>query len=172
MNNTKFNLVSVVLFVVLIGLGVLAFFTLTPPKRYSAKNQDKTDQQVVVNDINESTAGTVVDADQPVTETPVTTTTPEPTTTTTTNSQYADLIAKLQKMIDDKVVLKAGNKGSQVGTIQTFLNIYNKTNTKVDNDFGPSLTTAVKSYQSKNGLPSTGQVAEKTLSKMIEWLNK
>lgn len=169
MDNTKFNLVSIVLFVVLIGLGVLAFFTLTPPKRYSAKNQNKSDDQVVVNNINESAIGTIVDS--PATATAPAASEPVPvTTTTTTTSQHADLIANLQTMIDDKVVLKAGNKGPQVGTIQTFLNIYNKTTTKVDNDFGPSLTAAVKTYQGKNGLPTTGQVAEKTLTKMIEWL--
>lgn len=102
----------------------------------------------------------------PVTETPVTET-PAPTTTT---DDDAALIAKLQTIIDGKVILKQGSKGDQVGALQTFLNKYNKTSTKVDNDFGPGLATAVKAYQSKNGLPVTGQVAEKTIGKMIEWL--
>lgn len=169
MDNTKFNLVSVVLFVVLVGLGILAFITLTPPKRYSLKNKEKESEQVVVNNINESTIGTIVETSTevaPVSETPTETT----TTPAATNSEHADLIAKLQTMIDDEVVLKAGNKGSQVGSVQTFLNLYNKTSTKVDNDFGPSLTAAVKSFQGKNGIQQTGQVATLTLTKMVEWL--
>ncbi len=105
-----------------------------------------------------------------VTETPTDTTptTSQPTTPTADTDQ--ELIDTLQAMADSKTIYKTGSKGAQVGALQTFLNKYNKTSTKVDNDFGPSLTAAIKAYQGKNGLPVTGQVAEKTLAKMIEWL--
>ncbi len=105
-----------------------------------------------------------------VTETPSDTGTAAETPVVPATDADQELINALQAMIDSKVIFKAGSKGAQVGTLQTFLNKYNKTTTKVDNDFGPSLTAAIKTYQGKNGLPVTGQVAEKTLSKMIEWL--
>lgn len=129
--------------------------------------------QVNVNDSADTAAATEpapTDATTPVVDTTVTTdtTTPAPTTEITNPNQA--LIDSLQAIIDAKVILKSGSKGAQVGSLQTFLNLYNKTSTKVDNDFGPGLVAAIKAYQGKNGLPVTGQVAEKTLGKMIEWL--
>lgn len=164
MDNTKFNLVSIILLVVLIGLGALAIITLTPPKRYSAQPQQvatATDDVVQ----SEETPAPAVPA-----VTPESNTAPAPATPSTT-TQHAELIAAIETMIKAKTILKAGDKGPNVGTIQTFFNLYNKTNTRVDNDFGPGLTSTVKSFQSKNNItPQSGQVAEKTMTQMVTWL--
>ena len=76
----------------------------------------------------------------------------------------------LQKLVDGKVYLKNKSQGSAVGTLQKFLNIYNNTLTKVDNDYGASTATDVKAFQKAQGLTQDGEVGPGTFSKMISWL--
>ena len=58
------------------------------------------------------------------------------------------------------MILKIGSKGKQVKQLQEFLNI------KVDGDFGPATLSAVKEFQSKNGLTVDGVVGLKTWDEM------
>jgi len=85
-------------------------------------------------------------------------------------SQYANLISEIQELVDDKVTMKAGSKGTRVGTVQEFLNIYFKTSKKIDNDFGKSMETDIRNFQKAEGLPVTGQASTQTFTKMVEWL--
>lgn len=89
----------------------------------------------------------------------------------TSNSTHADLISQLQKLIDDVVLMKEGSRGTRVGTVQEFLNIYNKTSSGVDNDYGPGTKTKVAAFQKAVGLTADGQAGPDTYKKMIEWLN-
>lgn len=82
------------------------------------------------------------------------------------------LINEIQKLINDNVVMKLKSKGSRVGTIQKFFNLYNKTNNKIDNDFGANLQKVVIAFQKAQGLPQTGEVGVQSYTKMIEWLKK
>src|SRR3989344_3507084 len=50
--------------------------------------------------------------------------------------KYQILINELQKLIDDDISMKLKSSGTRVGTLQIFFNIYNKTNTEVDNSYG------------------------------------
>lgn len=86
--------------------------------------------------------------------------------------KYQSMIDEIQKIINAGVIMKKGSQGTRVGTIQKFLNIYNKTSTKVDNDFGANMETAVKKFQSSVGLKADGGVGATTMRKMIEWLKK
>ncbi len=95
-----------------------------------------------------------------------------PTTTKPPLSKYQDLITSLQKLLDQKAVLKLKSTGTQVGTLQTFLNIYNNTSKKVDNDFGPGTKTDIMNFQKAEGLPVTGEAGVLTFQKMIDWLNQ
>lgn len=95
--------------------------------------------------------------------------TPKEVTTTYKNQA---LINEIQKLIDSNVVMRLKSKGSRVGTIQKFFNLYNKTNNKIDNDYGASLQKVVLAFQKAQGLPQTGEVGVKTYTKMIEWLKK
>ena len=79
-------------------------------------------------------------------------------------------INTIQKLIDNKVYLKLKSQGTQVGTIQKFLNLYNKTSNKVDNDYGASTETTVKAYQKAVGITADGETGPSTYSKMIVWL--
>lgn len=84
--------------------------------------------------------------------------------------KYQDLINELQKLISDNVVLKLKSRGTRVGTIQNFLNIYNNTSNKVDNDYGVGTVKSVTAFQKDMGLTANGEVGKDTLNKMITWL--
>ena len=94
----------------------------------------------------------------------------DPTPTAVNKNQT--LINELQKLIDDGVVMKLKSRGSRVGTLQKFLNIYNKTSNKVDNDFGASTKTVLIDFQKDQGLPADGEAGKTTFEKMIDWLEK
>ena len=83
-----------------------------------------------------------------------------------------DLINELQKLMDSNAVLKLKSSGSKVGTIQKFLNIYNKASNKIDNDFGESTKNMVIQFQKDQGLSPDGEAGKTTFSKMIDWLKK
>lgn len=107
----------------------------------------------------------------PTTSTKTTTPTKTTTTkTTTTISKNQTLINDLQKLVDGNIYLKKGSTGTQVGTVQKFLNIYNKTSNKVDNDYGASSVTLVKNFQKAQGLTADGNAGAGTFKKMISWL--
>jgi murein L,D-transpeptidase YcbB/YkuD len=99
--------------------------------------------------------------------------TPEPTVVTPpviTTLKYQSLINELQKLVDGNIYLKNKSQGPAVGSIQKFLNIYNNTSSKVDNDYGTSTATAVKSFQKAQGLTIDGETGPNTYKKMITWL--
>jgi len=89
-----------------------------------------------------------------------------------TVSKYQVLISKLQKLIDDKVVMKKGSKGDNVGTVQEFLNVYNNTSNRPDNDYGVKTITAVKKFEEGEKLIVTEEIGSKTFQVMIDWLKK
>lgn len=86
--------------------------------------------------------------------------------------KHQTLINELNKLITDRVNMKLGSKGTRVGTVQKFLNIYNKTNIKVDNTYGESVKKAVSVFQKAEGLTADGNAGATTFQKMIEWLKK
>jgi len=92
------------------------------------------------------------------------------TTTQTINSKHQTLINELQKMVNNNTNLKLKSQGPSVGSVQKFLNIYNNTSTKVDNDYGEATVSAVKNFQKAQGLTADGQAGPGTFKKMITWL--
>jgi cell division protein FtsB len=96
----------------------------------------------------------------------------ESETVSTTSLKYQSLINDLQKLIDDNVSMKEKSKGTRVGTVQTFLNLYNNTSKRVDNDYGASTKTAVMNFQKAVSLTADGEAGPSTFQKMIEWLKK
>lgn len=93
----------------------------------------------------------------------------KPTTTTYKNQT---LINELQKLADKGVVLEPKSTGPSVGSVQKFLNLYNKTSNKVDNDYGEGTKKAVMAFQKAEGLNPDGGVGKSTFTKMIAWLKK
>jgi murein L,D-transpeptidase YcbB/YkuD len=95
---------------------------------------------------------------------------PIPTKVTIYKNQ--SLIDDLQNLITNNVSMKLKSSGTRVGTVQKFLNIYNNTSNKIDNDYGLSTQKAIIAFQKDQGLNADGQVSSDTFSKMIDWLKK
>jgi hypothetical protein len=84
--------------------------------------------------------------------------------------KYQSLIDELQKLVDGNIYLKNKSQGPAVGSIQKFLNIYNNTNNKVDNDYGVSTSNGVKIFQKDIKITVDGETGPNTYKKMITWL--
>lgn len=84
--------------------------------------------------------------------------------------KYQSLINELQKLVDGNIYLKNKSQGTAVGLVQKFLNIYNNTSNKIDNDYGLSTSNAIKNFQKAQGLTVDGEVGPGTFKKMISWL--
>lgn len=94
----------------------------------------------------------------------------EPATPTTYKNQT--LINELEKLIKDGVYMKLGSKGTRVGTVQKFLNLYNNKKSTVDNDYGAGTKSAVTAFQKAVGITADGEAGVGTFGKMIDWLKK
>ncbi|OGI87031.1 hypothetical protein A2995_00480 [Candidatus Nomurabacteria bacterium RIFCSPLOWO2_01_FULL_33_24] len=88
-----------------------------------------------------------------------------------TTSKNQELITALQKLVNDKVVMKSGSQGTRVGTVQSFLNIYKNENRRIDNSFGPTTKNLIIQFQNDQGLTADGEAGTGTFQKMITWLN-
>jgi murein L,D-transpeptidase YcbB/YkuD len=91
---------------------------------------------------------------------------------TTTVYKYQTLINELQDLVKGNITMKLKSSGTRVGTVQKFLNIYNNTSNKVDNDYGATTVTLVKAFQKAEGMTADGEAGPSTFKKMIEWLKK
>jgi murein L,D-transpeptidase YcbB/YkuD len=108
----------------------------------------------------DTTATPTTTPETPTTETPAVTT---PTTSLATN---ADIKAALQK-IASSTVLKKGSTGDDVKALQAALNAVAKSGLPINGTFGAQTETAVKKFQTSAKLPSTGQVASKTIMALV-----
>lgn len=98
--------------------------------------------------------------------------TEEPVATTTPSGEHAELIAELNKLITDNINMKVGSRGTRVGTVQKFLNVFLDSNSTVDNDFGNGTKDKVMQFQKAAGIGADGQPGPATYQAMIDWLNK
>lgn len=165
---------NILIIIFLGGIGFLGYWGVTSLQVNSEEfDTQRTDVRPVIE--NEPT-GYLEETNSQVSETPAnttnTTSSSSNTTNTTSSGSYGDLENALQKLIDDNVLMKKGSKGTRVGTIQEFLNIYNGTDSKMDNDFGATTENQVKAFQKAEGLSADGQTGSGTYKKMIEWLKK
>lgn len=108
----------------------------------------------------------------PETPAPVTPVSATPSAPPSSQGQNTELKTALQKLITDNVLMKRGSRGTRVGTVQEFLNLYNGTDSTVDNDYGPTTENQVRAFQRSEGLTADGQTGPNTYRKMIEWLDK
>ncbi len=75
-------------------------------------------------------------------------------------------LTSVTQTADAATVVKQGSKGEIVRQIQTKLKNWGYYTGSVDGVFGAKTTTAVKSFQKKNGLTQDGVVGQKTASAM------
>jgi hypothetical protein len=96
---------------------------------------------------------------------------PKPVITPTVNKNQS-LINEIQSLINKKNVIKLKATGTSVGTLQKFLNVYNNTTSRVDNDYGKTSQALIITFQKSQGLTANGEVNVDTFNKMIDWLKK
>ncbi|OGN21194.1 MAG: hypothetical protein A2915_02435 [Candidatus Yanofskybacteria bacterium RIFCSPLOWO2_01_FULL_41_34] len=176
MENFKFAVISII---VLAGIGLLgywAFITLEPGE-ISVYRQKQEELEARNRELEKELAelkselGTVAAEKEKLVEATAETEEEAETLAPATYKNQA-LINELEKLVSASVFMKAGSQGTRVGTVQTFLNLYNKTSKPVDNDYGPGMKTDVLNFQKAQGLTADGEAGPATFKKMIEWLKK
>jgi peptidoglycan hydrolase-like protein with peptidoglycan-binding domain len=188
MDNLKFILVSLIVLVVVGIIGYWAFITIEPGDLHAEKVKEQqledentalTTQITTLNTQIASLQAEQAQLTQPATTAPATTGTgleekPLPSTSTASgsSSKYQSLINSLQQLVTANVSMKVGSTGTRVGTIETFLNIYDKTSQKIDNDYGANTKANIANFQKAQGLTADGAAGATTFQKMIDWLNK
>ncbi len=88
------------------------------------------------------------------------------------DEEHQFLLTKLQGLIDDKIYMKKGSRGTRVGTVQKFLNLYFDKKIKVDNEYGPNTMYLVRKFQQKEGLSPDGLAGPETYEMMIDLIEK
>jgi murein L,D-transpeptidase YcbB/YkuD len=187
MEKLKFILFSVI---VLFLLGIVGYWSVTTIQSGSEfvatqkiaqlqkENDDLTNQVLDLTDkLNIAQSQVEPAASAPVsqasTQAPAPTT-PISTTNTTKKTTYKNqgLINELQKLVTANVSIKLNSTGTEIGIVQNFLNVYNSTSNKIDNDYGASTVKAVAAFQKAMGMTADGQAGVSTFNKMISWLKK
>ena len=79
-------------------------------------------------------------------------------------------INEIGKLISDGIIMREKSQGTRVGTLQNFLNLYNGTSKKIDNDFGAGTKEDLIKFQKGEGITADGEAGPGTYRKMIEWL--
>ena len=170
MNEFKYQFVNFIL-LALLGFGIYWAFT-------TIDNGIVYDKDAVIVNITENTEPEkeIVLFDNTKTDEDVTTETDVVVDTTVTETNLTvdekALVKKLEALISDNINMRDGSKGTRVGTVQKFLNIYFGTTKTVDNQYGPGTITDVKKFQSAEELGADGQAGPNTYKKMIEVLKK
>lgn len=88
------------------------------------------------------------------------------------SEEISSLIAELQGLINDKVVMKEGSSGALVGIVQRFLNNFFERTDSIDNSYGPGTSARIRDFQKSQGLTADGQSGPNTYRKMIEVLQE
>lgn len=173
MEKLKFILTSFLVLIVIGLIGYWAMATMQSGSEHVANEKikqlqnEKEDLQQEIEDLNKE-----LDALRPKIEEVAVEETKQPDNTQPIIYKHQILIDELQKLVNDNIFMKVGSNGTRVGTIQRFLNIYNNTSNKVDNDYGTSTKNLVAAFQKAQGLNADGEAGANTFKKMIEWLKK
>lgn len=179
MENFKFGLISVI---ILAGLGLLGYWAFATLERgdvsvfrqkIDSLEEENYALRQEISDLKSELATAQAgqeQAEQAVNNPPAEEEeeTPAPTTT----YKHQSLISELEKLVRDNIYMKVGSRGTRVGTVQKFLNVYNGTNKTVDNDYGAGTKTDVTAFQKAEGITADGEAGPGTFREMIAWLKK
>ena len=169
---------TLILIIVLVLLGIIGYWSVTSLQSGSEhKLYQKIDQLEEQNkELKEetenlekdlATAESRLEELEPKEELPSETDQPLVEKPQATPSKYDTIIGELQVLINDKIMMKVGSRGTRVGTVQRFLNIYNGTSNRVDNDYGQGMKIAVIAFQKAQGVTADGEAGPGTFQKMI-----
>jgi peptidoglycan hydrolase-like protein with peptidoglycan-binding domain len=167
MNEFKFQITTFLL-VALLAFGAYWAFSsldrgITYQKSDTVASLDEQQQEVEepVTVIEEETE-VPTETEEPVEETPE----PEPEV----SEDRQDLLRRLENLIEDEIFMKDGSRGTRVGTVQEFLNLYLDEQSSVDNQYGPGTLRRVREFQEAEGLSADGLAGPATYQAMIDVL--
>lgn len=164
MESFKANFLIFLFIIILAGLGYWAVQGIKMSTgTLVVENQIEDVGPIVTTNPSEEQPPAPIQEEEPIKETPA------PTQPQTPADDDASLIGDLQELIDAKILMKKGSRGTRVGTVQKFLIEYGVDMT-ADNDYGDTTVNAVKKFQKENGLSADGQAGSTTFQKMIDWL--
>lgn len=161
MNEFKFQLLSIVL-IILLGLGVYWAFS------HLYLGVPHQDIQVLDTDLPAEEETPLLPEETSLDPEPEPEETPSEVDTKELSAEEQEIYDALGRLIDDKIYMKKGSRGTRVGTVQKFLNYYFKTDKVVDNDYGPGTIADVKKFQEALGLGADGLAGPQTYTKMME----
>jgi sugar-specific transcriptional regulator TrmB len=181
MEKLKFTLFSIIVLFVLGFIGYWAFVNIQSGsehaisqklEQFQNENEDlkeevfelKKELATVKSEFEMPAVATIVDPSKQIVD--------DVKSTETTIYKYQVLIDELEKLVKDNVLMKLKSIGSRVGTVQKFLNIYNNTKNKIDNDYGLGMVKLVTAFQKDQGLKMNGEAGVSTFNKMIDILKK
>lgn len=173
MENFKFILISIIIIAGMSLLGYWAVRTLPTGDVYVSKQKqqmlEEKNRELIeeIAKLKSDLGSLQAKQEEKVVEQPVVTKAP-----ITTTLKHQSLINDLQKLVNEKIFMKQGSQGTRVGTLQTFLNIYNNTSKKVDNDYGAGTKTDLINFQKAEKITADGEAGPSTFQKMIDWLKK
>lgn len=173
MKQFGFTLITV-LFIGLLGYGgYYAVTSLKDPKTYVSDSGERIgDIHRVATTTDEGGEKSVFELDLGLATETASSTEAVLAATSSTATSGSSLTARLETLISKNIVIKQGDKGEYVGTIQMFMNAHYNKSAKIDNDFGKNLLADVKKFQSENKISATGQVGAQTQKKMLELAKK
>ncbi|MCF7833771.1 MAG: peptidoglycan-binding protein [Candidatus Pacebacteria bacterium] len=189
MEKIKYSLYIIIFLGLIAVAGYWALLTLEPGSLHAEKQKQeelqneneslkkelaelKNELRILNENIEIKTAVEAETKSPAVVENKTPTTTTPPKTSTTTKYKNQTLINELEKLTAENIIMKEKSRGTRVGTIQRFLNLYNKTSKRVDNDYGAGTKTDVINFQKAEGMTADGETGPTTYKKMIEWLKK
>jgi hypothetical protein len=171
MKTSYFRFLLTVLIVGFAGLGYWSYQTIdisfdseTAPAVQSEILATETPVEVVTNqELGIEETITSKPAETPVTAAPV--------TEKKMPEKYVFLGKRLQNLVKDNISMKLGSKGTRVGTVQEFLNIYEGSKSALDNKYGSGMQSRIKKFQEASGISAADGFANpETYQKMIDWL--
>lgn len=173
MTDGKFQFIAAVFFIIVGAVGHWAFSSLDFGRAREVVVEDTQDLQDASQDISDIT-DSLADLTQEIENNNQVEVQPETSVETEAPNQYASLIAELQKLITDEIYMKVGSRGTRVGTVQKFLNVFEGKDIEagVDNDFGNGTKTRVVAFQKVAKITADGQPGPGTYQAMIDWLNQ
>jgi peptidoglycan hydrolase-like protein with peptidoglycan-binding domain len=169
MTEGKFQFVAALFFIALGAVGHWAFSSLDFGKAREVVMEDVQDVTTAAQDISDIT-DSLADLTEEIEQNNQTE--ELDTTQVVTPNPHASLIADLEELISDEIYMKVGSRGTRVGTVQEFLNVFNDTTGGIDNDFGNGTKSKVIAFQKEVGITADGAPGPNTYLAMITWLNE
>jgi hypothetical protein len=160
MNELKFQLSTFALVAILVFGGYWAFTSLDRGISYS--KEDVVDVTEEPAPVEETEGEPVVEEENPEVPQEVE---PEPVSLSQEDLQT---LGELEDLIVDDIFMREGSRGTRVGTVQKFLNLYFEEQSSVDNQYGPGTLRRVREFQEAEGLEADGLAGPQTYEKMIE----